>query len=34
MGSCLDRSSNALGICLAVYVPQLILWEISGIVWV
>ena len=34
MGSHSDRSSRALGMCLAVYIPQLILWEISGTVWV
>ena len=34
MGLCLDGSSHALGMCLAVYIPQLILWEISGTVWV
>ena len=32
MGLCLDGSSSALGMCLAVYVPQLILQEISGTV--
>ena len=34
MGSHSDGSSHALGICLAVYLPQLILWEISSTVWV
>ena len=34
MGSCSDGSSHALGMCLVVYIPQLILWEISGTVWV
>ena len=34
MGLCLDGSSCALGMCLAVYIPQLILWEISGTIWV
>ena len=34
MGSCSDGSSRALGMCLAIYVPQLILQEISGTVWV
>ena len=34
MGSCSDGSSRTLGMCLAVYVPQLILQEISGTVWV
>ena len=32
MGSSSDGSSHALGMYLAVYVPQLILWEISGTV--
>ena len=30
MGSYLDGSSYTLGICLAIYVPQIILWGISG----
>ena len=34
IGSSLDGSSHSLGICLAVYISQLILWEISGTVWV
>ena len=34
MGLHLDRSSHALGMCLAVYVLQLILQEISSTVWV
>ena len=34
MGSRLHGFSRALGICLSVYIPQLILWEISGTVWV
>ena len=34
MGLHSDGSSCALGMCLAVYVPQLILQEISGTVWV
>ena len=33
MGSHLDESSCALGVYLAVYIPQLVLWEISGTVW-
>ena len=33
MGSHWDESSHALGMCLTVYVPQLILWEISSTVW-
>ena len=34
MGSRSDGSSHALGMCLAIYIPQLILQEISGTVWV
>ena len=34
MGLHSDGSSHALGICLAIYVLQLILQEISGTVWV
>ena len=34
MGSHLDGFSHAIGTFLAVYVPQLILQEISGTVWV
>ena len=34
MGLHSDRSSHTLGTCLVVYVPQLILQEISGTVWV
>ena len=34
MGSRLDGSSHTLGMCLANYVPQLFLREISGTVWV
>ena len=34
MDSCSDRSSHALGMYLAFYVPQLILREINCIVWV
>ena len=34
MGSCLVGFSHALGMCLALYILQLILWEMSGTVWV
>ena len=34
MGSRLDGSSHAVGMHLAVYIPQFILQEISGTVWV
>ena len=30
MGSCSEKSSCSLGMCLAVYILQLILWEVSG----
>ena len=34
MGSHSDGSSHALGMYLVVYIPQLILQQISGTVWV
>ena len=33
MGSHSEGFSHVLGICLTVYIPQLILWEINSTVW-
>ena len=34
IGLHLDEFSCTLGMCLAVYIPQFILWKINGTVWV